>query len=342
MNKYCYLSFLENTPGEDLFWIIGDNFFARTFRNHYKKYTPSTGDDSMFIKANFEYVAFYNSRFSSSQENMLARLQNSLAMEINAAKRTGWLPKYILVVLDDDLISYLDFKKEGTATLLGTWVEWLANQYDDLVNQRLKQVPKKAKKVVPFFYWVTAPTHQYFSSVTNRSRIKFNLSLESVIRTKENMRVIRIKDGWDTKDSKLVINDRISEQGLTTYWCAIDASVKYNILRREIYQAKVTTQQSSEDQVYADHLHSGGHTMGNDSKRYFHDAERKAFRERPRSSECDFDPMRSFFRRHTDSCRYHGEHRMDVHEDQRALEQHDVRFRDNDQYLLPRPKNYRY
>ena len=97
-----------------------------------------------------------------------------------------------------------------------------------------------SKKYSPFIYWVAVPTHKYFDANANRQRVKFNLSLESVIRSKgnEHMRVMRLKDGWDSSDSSLVINNRFSESGLTVYWSAVDSSFKYNSLRREIYMAK--------------------------------------------------------------------------------------------------------
>ena len=92
--------------------------------------------------------------------------------------------------------------------------------------------------MLPFIYWVTAPIHSFFSKDRNKLRIKFNLSLESVIRNKDNMRVIKLKEFWDTKDSHLVINDRITEMGMIAYCKAIDASFKYNVIRHEQFMAK--------------------------------------------------------------------------------------------------------
>ena len=67
------------------------------------------------------------------------------------SQKSSLLPKYVLVVLDDDLISYLDFKREGLATLLGTWVEWLVKKLSEIVKTRLSQLPLKSRKVIPFF-----------------------------------------------------------------------------------------------------------------------------------------------------------------------------------------------
>ena len=48
---------------------------------------------------------------------MLARIQNVLVSALNGSKH-GIFPKYIVVVLDDDIISFLDCKtSDGVATL---------------------------------------------------------------------------------------------------------------------------------------------------------------------------------------------------------------------------------
>ena len=170
---------------------------------------------------------------------MLARIHRSLVNSINSNKQ-GFLPKYYLFVLYDDLITYLDYcHEDGLATLLGTWVEWLANEPEKLIKTRRDEVPDKSKKLpTPFLYWVAAPTHSFFSKERKSLHIKFNLCLESVIRTKDNMRIIKLKEYWNTKDSNLVINDRMTELGLTSYWCAVDASFRFNVQKHEIFVAK--------------------------------------------------------------------------------------------------------
>ena len=157
----------------------------------------------------------------------------------NTTKKTGLLPKYIVIILDDDLIQYLQYRGEdGVNTMLASWVKWLATEYDKLIADRLKQVPKKSGKVVPFFYWVSAPTHHFFAPEDNKLRIKFNLSLDSVIGSFPNMRTIKLKEVWNARDSNLVVNGRLTDQGITTFWCAVDASFKFNASRREMFLAK--------------------------------------------------------------------------------------------------------
>ena len=160
-----------------------------------------------------------------------------MAAAINGSKN-GVFPNYFIVILDNDLVSFLEYTRDGVATMLGTWVEWLAKEFDSLIKDHLNQLPSKCKKANPFLYWVTAPIHSYFLKDTNNLRIKFNLSLESVIRTYPNMRVVKIKEAWNPKDSRLVIHDRLTESGFSSYWNTIDATFKYNVTRREVFLAK--------------------------------------------------------------------------------------------------------
>ena len=321
---------LSDEPlGSDTVWIIRDNFMAKTFRAHFKKYEPP---EPFFIKEEYEFYPYCNSCFACAQENILVRLQNSFANGLNSAKvKAGGLPKYILVVLDEDLVEFMQFQEEGIATLLGTWVEYLANIFEKMLSTRLEQLPIKAKKVTPYWYWVCAPTHTCFSKSKNQLRVKFNLSLESVIRSKDQMRVIRLKEMWNSRDSKLIINNRITEMGLTTYWSAIDASFKYNVMRRESYIAKNFSTKKLED-----HDSIPSHELS---------------RYHPSDVQAPKDPMGTFFRRnrleyHRDTredfsscrCDRYGEYLRDIREDGDRCRNFQSSCFDGNRFLLPRLK----
>ena len=304
---------------------------VKSFRGHFLKNNPDWGH---FIKENYEFAPFCNSRFSSANVNMLARIQNAFATGLSSEKK-GKLPDYVIIVLDEDLISFLEFEKEGLATLLGSWVEWLANEIDMLLQQRKDQIPKKCWKDV-FFYWVHAPNHSSFSKCKNGSRTKFNLSLESVIRTYKNMRVIKLKDKWDPRDGSLVVNNRITEPGLSAYWNAIDCAFKYNVQRREIYLAKQMAQKHSDIAAVQ--------ARPADSK----------------SEESRVDPMFNFFRKHQSSkrvgyseFRQEEMRRFNVENDMHSQEDRSRPYcdgrsdrfrhsgRERNRFMLPRLSNYR-
>ena len=168
-------------------WLVGDNFVSTTFRTCYKKTTTQ-----FFIRDKFEVVPFCSNKYVDKNDNVLSRLQITLATALN---KKIHLPNYIVVVLDDDLIQYLKYKNFGVSTMYGTWIEWLANEFDCLVNKRKLQLPDKAKNDEhdPQFYWMALPLHQGFNEVDYNMRCKFNLCLESVMKTYSNMRIIKPK-----------------------------------------------------------------------------------------------------------------------------------------------------
>ena len=273
---------------------------------------------------------------------MLARLQNTLVAALNKTK-SHVLPKYILVILDDDLISYLNYSKDGAATLLGSWIEWLVGKFNEAVNDRKRQLPTKCVRYDTFFYWVAAPTHSFFSSERNKLRIKYNLSLESVIRSQPNMRVVKLKEFWDSRNSCLVINDRITEDGMSTYWKSIDATFQFNSERRDIFLAKKITGANKT-------------TTTTDVRRVINDSGTR--RQSTVSSTVSIptagdastldDPMIEFFRRH--ERRRHDNIRQerymnaqeDVFQDREMSNLYDSSHRrqDNRRFILPKPKSF--
>ena len=45
--------------------------------------------------------------------------------------------------------------------------------------------------------------------------------------------MLKIRDFWDRNDDELVMNNKLSKQGVITYWRAIDASFRFNVKKRE-------------------------------------------------------------------------------------------------------------
>ena len=147
--------------------------------------------------------------------------------------------------------------------------------------------------------------------------MKFNLCLESVIRTEPQMRVMKLKQFWDPKNPELVLNDKITEVGMTAYWYALDTTFRYNEKRRDIYLAKQLCQKDQK--------------------------EREAMEKPKRDDLCQPDDMNQFFK-----CHRHVECRRDTCEDlssgrhveSRMVSREDTAFnnwnRSGGRFLLPR------
>ena len=216
--------------GYDSLWFLGDNFMASTYRWSFKK----NKNKEFYIKEYFEVFPFCQSKYENADTNMLNRLRNSLLQGINEKSK---LPKYIIVLLDDDLIEYLGYAGQGVSALLGDCVEWLCKEFTNLIDLAKSCLPTKASKTgYPQIYWVAPPHHANFDN--NQARTKITNVLENVLVQYKDIRMIRMKEIWNYNNSNFVNElGQYTDEGWDQYWASVDAAVKFNIAKRELYLA---------------------------------------------------------------------------------------------------------
>ena len=214
-----FIFIVEDIKAVNTVWLVGDNFAAKTYRS------------------SFDFKMSCNSRFNSAMKNMLIRLQNTVATAINNSK--GMMLKFVIIILDDDLVSFLAFVGKGVGELIASWITWLTKQISELFNSRFSQLPVKAKhSFEPCIYWCSCPLHCNFSPQTNKIHRKINTCLDLICKDKPDMRVMKIKDKWSFDDKALVYKNKFTTSGLHAYWDAMDAAFKFNAQKREIFVAK--------------------------------------------------------------------------------------------------------
>ena len=147
---------VEDLKGLAKIWILGDNFIAETYRKSFKK-----SNYKLFMKNNFEVTPFCSSKYSDKNSNALSRIVNSFIQVLNSKH---YLPEYMVVFLDSDLIDYLQYKKFNVATLLGPWLEFLAELFLETLQDRWVHLPLKARNREPTqVYWVERVGHSNFN-----------------------------------------------------------------------------------------------------------------------------------------------------------------------------------
>ena len=150
--------------------------------------------------------------------------------------------KYLVIILDNDLIEFLDYDEYGMSKIFGEWIKHIADAIDEIIADKKKKLPEKAcLEGYPLTYWTTLPHHRYFKD--GASRFKFNKALESTIKNRRGMRLIRMKEIWDF-DNRNLVDPRtgvITFEGLSTYWKSVDAAIKFNITKHEQYGKRTWT-----------------------------------------------------------------------------------------------------
>ena len=215
----------EDVKALEKVWIVGDNFMAETFRKYFKKASAE-----FFLKEHYDVLPFCSSRYNDKNSNILSRLQHYLTTALNSKQH---LPAYIVVFLDDDLIEHLQYKKFKVASLLGSWLEYLAKTFNDMILIKQKSLPVKARPHDEVqLYWIQPANHKNFFYKNEQARDTFSACLDSVLREYDNMRLLKIKEFWSKTDHDPVMNNRLTTDGLYTYWRAMDVSFQFNVLKR--------------------------------------------------------------------------------------------------------------
>ena len=223
--KLCFSVIAENIEGLDELWFLGDNFVARCYHQFFRN-APETGK---YIKERFEVSAYCNSHFISNELNIVIRLKNALMMAIEKKVK---LPKYIVVVLENDILEYTRYNGPGISGILGRYTEGITSSIQNIVHIQNDQLPLKTKRIgYPMIYWVSAVHHKAFKN--GPLCTKFNHCLEAAVRLYDNMRVIKIKEVWNFENISLVNNNEMTPSGLSAYWKAVDASMHFNVKRNE-------------------------------------------------------------------------------------------------------------
>ena len=151
-----------------------------------------------------------------------------------------YLPDFIIILLDDNLINYLDYKRFNVASLLGPWIEYLCQFFAESL-QRFQSLSQKARPKLPTqVYWAEAVTHCNFDYLDQQAREIFTQCLDATCKLhNDQMRVLKLREFWDRNDDSLVINNQLTKQGVACYWKSLDASFKFNLKKKEDFLSEV-------------------------------------------------------------------------------------------------------
>ena len=188
------------------------------------------------MKEHFEVLPFCSSKYSDKNINTLSRITNTYVEAMNSK---FYLPEVMIIFLDADLIEFLQYKRYNLASLLGPWIEHLSQFFAETIQERHQLLPSKARnKEITQIYWVEPVNHGNFDYIDQQAREILSKCLEVNCKVHENMRVLKLREFWNKNDDVLVINNRLTRHGLAAYWKSVDASLKFNLKKREEFMVR--------------------------------------------------------------------------------------------------------
>ena len=105
-----------------------------------------------------------------SDDNPISRIHNALAKTM---MDSASIPKMIVVILEDDLINYINYDDYGVTALYGRILDTLSRDLSAAVNKFREFLPQRAKKDAwPQFVWILPSTHNNYERNENALRKK--------------------------------------------------------------------------------------------------------------------------------------------------------------------------
>ena len=182
-----------------------------------------------FVVDNFDIFYAAEQAMMAINTNTLSRLRNNLVHLIN---RHATLPKFIVIILEADVINEVRYKDFGASTAYGNVLDWLMAEYRKIISGFKDAMPNKCKIIdEPHVMWIQATRHKNY--VDDEARGKFNNCLRILANVQENSSVYYLQQLWDTRSSSLVLphNGRMTFEGVCTLWDAMDRTIKYGVAK---------------------------------------------------------------------------------------------------------------
>ena len=119
--------------------------------------------------------------------------------------------------------------------------------------------------------------------------MKFNLTLESIVKQQDNMRMVKLKEIWKVDDMNLIKqSNNISDEEFHTYWDAIDTAIKFNITKRKEFISKESAKAWQAAKKF-DKVHQGNEHREHHEKQDSRDPMYDLFKKRRNFDVCSKD-----------------------------------------------------
>ena len=128
---------------------------------------------------------------------------------VRALKEQVLLPKMIIIVVDDDIIRYLNFYNFGISEAFGKLINHIMVEHNRILEAYLEYLPKRAIPPggeLPQIFWIALPLHTNFAN--NSARNKFTKALNTMAKFHLNVHVYSSLSNcvWHAKASRLYLS----------------------------------------------------------------------------------------------------------------------------------------
>ena len=186
-----------NIPALEDAWIVGDAFLREVFAVFQASRTSANlrQEELPFLYRRFNLFYFFSNPLAG--RNILLRILNSV---IDGLNRHTFLPKYIIMLLDDNILRMMDLDSAGLTLQLERCMKWLAKQITGLIESRKEKMREMRPGALqesdeqPVLIWIEYFEKPYMRQhLLQENRNKFNRAINEMAIKEKNCRVMTIE-----------------------------------------------------------------------------------------------------------------------------------------------------
>ena len=203
--------------------LIGDDFLTKASGHlmNQSAVQESVQEYEYFMKDNFQIKIFSGSSLELNK-SIMGRTLNQL---VNVIKERKKFPKVIVMVLDDDLLGYIN-QDEGISEILGQITHWLTAEITKIIENYKDKLPGKALHAgYPQIVWMAPPLNCNFNN--NIARNKLGKSMKASIDIQPNHIILKLLKIWEYDNSSLFREGHFTPEGFCKYWLSVDSAVEF-------------------------------------------------------------------------------------------------------------------
>ena len=213
-------------------WFVGDEFLSEIFASFQAMNQESriTKKTPPYLYEEFNIIAGLSNR-QGLNRSLLGRLLNNLVGIMN---KHDQLPKYLLMIIDLDLVKDINQCEFGLGLILERTLKYIACQVNRLIDSRIDNLIRAkpgSVKVLPKIIWFkmidrcSVPiTHmsRYLDDVEG-ARKKFNTTLEAAVANEKSNFVLAIES---LEHLHYDMTGKLLSDGRIQFWKEVDHHMK--------------------------------------------------------------------------------------------------------------------
>ena len=212
-------------------WIIGDTFLRQMYPTLQDIKTSAVfkKKTAPYMYEQYNVFCYYPTAVNRLMDNALAGTLNALVTILNKRER---LPRYIVVVTDQNIVQTADHYDFGVKRNFTKLVKWLATQISRCIQSRKEDLKTKKPGALtssPRILWVKTIDRPMIDRHPDRKRnqvqsvrTKFNTALENVLAEDTNLHNHIIELTYLSKKAHFTPLGDLNPDGKAHYWKELD------------------------------------------------------------------------------------------------------------------------